>query len=81
MVKMLKCPPNGHFSKIIKHSVCFRHRRCNTSLVINTDDTGWRVEGSTAHLMVFVGVQSTDSLAAVIARDPDWAALPGVNTS
>jgi hypothetical protein len=48
------------------------------SLVINTDDTGWRVEGSTAHLMVFVGVQSTDSLAAVIARDPDWAALPGV---
>jgi hypothetical protein len=29
------------------------------SAVINTDDTGWRVGGSTAHLMVFVGVQST----------------------
>ena len=27
--------------------------------VVNTDDTGWRVGGSTAHLMVFVGVQST----------------------
>jgi transposase len=29
------------------------------SPVVNTDDTGWRVAGSTAHLMVFVGVQST----------------------
>jgi hypothetical protein len=27
--------------------------------VVNTDDTGWRVEGSTAHLMVFVSAQST----------------------
>jgi transposase len=29
------------------------------SPVVNTDDTGWRVGGSTAHLMVFVGEQST----------------------
>lgn len=29
------------------------------SPVVNTDDTGWRVGGNTAHLMVFVGVQST----------------------
>ena len=27
--------------------------------VVNTDDTGWRVGGSTAHLMVFVSAQST----------------------
>lgn len=27
--------------------------------VVNTDDTGWRVGGSTAHLMVFVSDQST----------------------
>ncbi len=27
--------------------------------VVNTDDTGWRVGGSTAHLMVFVTAQST----------------------
>jgi hypothetical protein len=27
--------------------------------VVNTDDTGWRVGGSPAHLMVFVGAQST----------------------
>ena len=27
--------------------------------VVNTDDTGWRVGGSTAHLMVFVSEQST----------------------
>jgi len=27
--------------------------------VVNTDDTGWRVNGSTAHLMVFVSAQST----------------------
>ena len=39
----------------------YRHLRdeVRTTPVVNTDDTGWSVGGSTAHLMVFVSAQST----------------------